>query len=87
MIFGVMPKFQQRLHAWGFSGFMCLLFAGLTFLGTAVFLAGLTGAGPNPVAYVLFGGFFAAQFQELEQEEPERTETLRYLRCLLFRVF
>ena len=60
MIFGVMPKFQQRLHAWGFCGFMCLLFTGLTFLGTAVFVAGLTGAGPNPVAYVLFGGFFAA---------------------------
>jgi hypothetical protein len=59
MILGVMPKFQQRVQS-SSCAFMCLLFGGLCFLGAAVFVAGLTGAGPNPVAYVVFGAPFAA---------------------------
>jgi hypothetical protein len=53
-----MPKFQQWVH-FSACGFMCLLFAGLCVLGGAVCVAGFTGAGPNPVAYALFGVPFA----------------------------
>ena len=59
MLSGEMSKFQQWRHICE-CGFMCLLFAGLCVLGGGVCVAGLTGAGDNPVAFVLFGAPFAA---------------------------
>ena len=59
MISGVMPKFQQWVHVCS-CGFPCLLFAGLCVLAGTLFVAGLTGAGETPTAFVVVSVPFAA---------------------------
>jgi hypothetical protein len=54
-----MASFQRWVHI-AACGFLCLFFAGLGTVAGAVSIAGLMGAGSNPVAYVLFGCPFLA---------------------------
>jgi hypothetical protein len=59
VICGVMSRFRQWGH-FSACGFMCLFFAALGVVAGVVCGAGLTGVGPIPVDFGLFGAAFAA---------------------------